>query len=200
MSDSITLRKLLGLSAAPAPLSKSALILVDCQNTYREGLMQLDGVEPALVQCASLLARARKLGIPVFHIQHDGGVGTPYDITSPIGQIADPVQPADGEPVVVKNYPNSFLNTDLHQRLQAVDAKNLVIVGFMTHMCISSTARAAFDLGYANNTVVAGATASRPLPLGEGAEQPAAQVHAANLAAIADLFAVVVPNEAAIAD
>lgn len=200
MSDSITLRKLLGLSAAPARLSESALIMVDCQNTYREGLMQLVGVEPALAQCATLLARARKLGIPIFHIQHDAGVGTPYDITHPIGQIADMVQPANGEPVIVKNYPNSFLNTDLHERLKAVDAKNLVIVGFMTHMCISSTARAAFDLGYANNTVVAAATASRPLPLGEGDDQPADQVHASNLAAIADLFAVVVPNEAALPD
>src|SRR5208337_3326462 len=52
MSDSITLRKLLGLSGAPARLSESALILVDCQNTYREGLMQLAGVEAALEQCA----------------------------------------------------------------------------------------------------------------------------------------------------
>ena len=58
MSDSITLRKLLGLSAAPARLSESALIMVDCQNTYREGLMQLVGVEPALAHhrypCANL--------------------------------------------------------------------------------------------------------------------------------------------------
>lgn len=200
MSDSITLRKLLGLSPAPARLSESALIMVDCQNTYREGLMQLVGVEPALAQCAALLARARNLGIPVFHIQHDAGVGTPYDITSHIGQIADKVEPANGEPVIVKNYPNSFLNTDLHDRLKAVNATNLVIVGFMTHMCISSTARAAFDLGYANNTVVAGATASRSLPLGDGADQPAAQVHASNLAAIADLFAVVVPDETALPD
>jgi nicotinamidase-related amidase len=102
--------------------------------------------------------------------------------------------------VIVKNYPNSFLNTDLHERLKAVNAKNLVIVGFMTHMCISSTARAAFDLGYASNTVVAGATASRALPLGDGVDQPADQIQASNLAAIADLFAVVVPNETALPD
>jgi nicotinamidase-related amidase len=200
MSDSITLRKLSGLSASPARLSESALILVDCQNTYREGTMQLVGIEPALEQCATLLTRARRLGIPIFHVQHDAGAGTPYDINKPIGQIADMVRPGDGEPVIVKNYPNSFLGTDLQELLKAVDARNLVIVGFMTHMCISSTARAAFELGYANNTVVAGATASRRLPLGEGADLPAEQIHASNLAAIADLFAVVVPNEAALPD
>jgi nicotinamidase-related amidase len=102
--------------------------------------------------------------------------------------------------VIVKNYPNSFLNTDLHERLKASNAKNLVMVGFMTHMCISSTARAAFDLGYASNTVVAGATASRALPLGGGADQPAEQIQASSLAAIADLFAIVVPDAAAIPD
>jgi len=200
MSDKITLRKLLGLSAAPARLSESALIMVDCQNTYREGLMQLVGVEAALEQCATLLARARKLGSPIFHIQHDAGDGTPYDIKNHIGQIADEVQPLGGEPVIVKKYPNSFLNTDLHERLKAVDTKNLVIVGFMTHMCISSTARAAFDLGYASNTVIAGATASRALPLGGGADQPAEQIQASSLAAIADLFAVVVPNVSELPD
>lgn len=200
MSESTTLRKLLGLSATPAHLSESVLLMIDCQNTYREGLMQLVGVEAALEQCATLLARARKLGIPIFHLQHDAGAGSPYDINQPIGQISDEVKPIKGEPVIVKNYPNAFLNTALHERLKAVNAKNLVIVGFMTHMCVSSTARAAFDLGYVNITVVADATASRPLPLGEGALLPAEQIHVSHLAAIADLFAVVVPNAAALPD
>jgi nicotinamidase-related amidase len=199
MSDLITLRELLGLSSAPTRLSESSLILVDCQNTYREGLMKLPGVEAALEQCRQLLARARKLGVPVFHIQHDAGAGTPYDIGSPIGQIADKVRPGGKEPVITKHYPNSFLNTDLHQRLQGVQAKNLVIVGFMTHMCISSTARAAFDLGY-SNTVVGGATATRPLPLGGASAVPAAEVQASNLAAIGDLFAAVVPDQAGVPD
>jgi len=198
MSELLTLRGLLGLAPAPVPLAQSALILVDCQNTYREGLMQLEGVEPALDQCAALLARARKLGIPRFHIQHDAGPGSPYDLSAPIGQIADKVRPLAGEPVVVKNYPNSFLNTTLHEQLQRAGAKNLVIVGFMTHMCISSTARAGFDLGYPC-TVVAGATATRPLPLC-GSVCPAAQVQASNLAAITDLFAVVVESERQIPD
>jgi nicotinamidase-related amidase len=77
MTASTTLRQLSGLPAAPSRLSESALILVDAQNTYRTGVMQLSGVEPALDACASLLARARALKVPVIHIQHDAGPARP---------------------------------------------------------------------------------------------------------------------------
>ena len=70
---SIPLRQLSGLPATPARLSESALVIVDAQNTYRSGVMQLEGVEPALEECARLLARARALKVPVVHIQHDSG-------------------------------------------------------------------------------------------------------------------------------
>lgn len=199
MTASTSLRQLSGLPAAPSRLSESALILVDAQNTYRTGVMQLSGVEPALDACASLLARARALKVPVIHIQHDAGPGTPYDIRAEIGAIADKVAPAEGEPVVVKNYPNSFLNTDLDARLKALGVKNLVVAGFMTHMCINSTGRGAFNLGYAV-TVPANATATRPLVGPDGSTVPAAALQAAALAALGDLFAVVVPDVADIPD
>lgn len=199
MTASTTLRQLSGLPATPSRLSESALILVDAQNTYRTGVMQLSGVEPALDACASLLARARALKVPVIHIQHDSGPGTPYDIRAEIGAIADKVAPAAGEPVVVKNYPNSFVSTDLDARLKALGVKNLVVAGFMTHMCINSTGRGAFNLGYAV-TVPANATATRPLAGPDGSTVPAEALQAAALAALGDLFAVVVPDVADIPD
>src|SRR6187549_3650267 len=103
-----TLRSLLSLPDTPAPLSKSALVLIDCQNTYRHGVMQLEGVEPALEQCAKLLQRARDAGTPVIHIQHDAGPGSPYDVRAEIGAIADIVAPKPGETVITKAYPSSF--------------------------------------------------------------------------------------------
>lgn len=198
-TPSTTLRQLSGLPAAPARLSESALVIVDAQNAYRSGVMQLAGVEPALDECARLLARARALAVPVMHIQHDSGPGTPYDIRSESGAIADKVAPLAGEAVVVKHYPNSFVGTDLDARLAAAGVKNLVVVGFMTHMCINSTARGAFNLGYAV-TVPAAATATRPLPAPGGGVVEAAALQSAALAALADLFAVVVADGAAIAD
>src|SRR5439155_1520287 len=59
MSSNVTLRGLLGLGDAPAALQDSALIMIDCQNTYRRGVMQLEGAEDAFAEAARMLARAR---------------------------------------------------------------------------------------------------------------------------------------------
>ena len=63
-----TLRELTGMNPNPSPISESALVLIDCQQTYREGIMQLVGVEPALKEAASSLKRFRAAGRPVIHI------------------------------------------------------------------------------------------------------------------------------------
>ena len=186
-----TLRDLMGLSDQPAALRETSLIMIDCQNTYREGIMQLEGVEAAMAEAARLLARARAAGIPIFHIMHDAGEGSPYDVRAEIGQISEQVAPGPGEPVIVKNYPNSFVGTDLDARLREAPGRDLILAGFMTHMCVNSTARGAFNLGY-RPTVVASATATRELPGTGGVPVPAPALQAASLAAIGDLFGVVV--------
>lgn len=191
-----TLRALTGMDPNPTPVSNSALVLIDCQQTYREGVMQLENVEPALQEAAVLLERFRKAGRPIIHIVHDAGAGTPYDVTAPIGQIADIVAPVDGETIIVKNFPSAFEQTELDAELKKRGIENVVYVGFMTHMCVNSTARASFNHGYAN-TVVAAATATRAIPNpATGAEVPAQQLHDASLSALGDMFAVVVPREA----
>jgi nicotinamidase-related amidase len=198
MPENATLRTLSGLPSTPAGLADSTLVMIDCQNTYTHGVMALDGVSDALDEAARLLERARAAGIPIVHIQHDSGVGSPYDVRAEIGQIVDQVAPQGSEPVIVKQFPNAFVQTELHDRLQAGAAHNLLLAGFMTHMCVNSTARGAFNLGYAP-TVVAGATATRALP-GPAGEIAAATLQAASLAAIADLFGIIVPDTAAIPD
>jgi nicotinamidase-related amidase len=197
MSDPTTLRALAGLPLEPAPLSASTLILIDCQNTYTDGVMELEGVQAALDEAAVLLDRARSAGIPVIHIQHDDGPGSLYDVSGHSGAIVDRVAPREGEHVVVKNYPNSFVGTDLAARLKVLNADNLVIAGFMTHMCVNSTARGAFNLGY-SPTVVASATATRALPGVDGRPVAPSALQVASLAALADLFAVVAADSSAI--
>ncbi|KAB7756131.1 cysteine hydrolase family protein [Mycolicibacterium mucogenicum] len=194
-----TLRELSSLPVEPVRLADSALVLIDCQNTYTQGVMELEGVQDALDEAAALLDRARTAGIPVIHIQHDDGPGSLYDIGGESGAIVDRVAPRGDEPVIVKQYPNSFVQTDLDERLKALGASNLVLAGFMTHMCVNSTARGAFSLGYAP-TVVAAATATRTLAGPDGQAVPAAALQAASLAGLADLVAVVAPNVAAIPD
>lgn len=199
MPVSRTLRDLAGMGDTPASIGKSALILIDCQNTYREGVMQLEGVEPALVECQRLLARYRDAGRPVIHIQHEDGPGTLYDVGDRIGAIADVVAPREGEPVVMKNYPSSFEKTNLDQLLKDYGVEDITLVGFMTHMCVNSTARAAFNHGY-RVTVVGNATATRSLPNPSGGAISAKDLQEASLTALNDLFAIVVPTSDKIPD
>ncbi|MGB3770463.1 MAG: cysteine hydrolase family protein [Rhodococcus sp. (in: high G+C Gram-positive bacteria)] len=195
MSDNVTLRELTGLTDAPSALGESALIMIDLQNTYTRGVMTLDGVEAAVDAAAELLQRARSSGTPIVHMMHDAGAGSPYDVNDDIGQIVERVAPRGDETVIVKNYPNSFVGTNLEERLRELDRINIILAGFMTHMCVNSTARGAFNLGF-SPTVVASTTATRSLPGAGGVD--AAAVQAASLAAIADLFGVVVPDVASI--
>jgi nicotinamidase-related amidase len=195
-----TLRALTGMDPNPAPISQSALVLIDCQQTYREGVMQLENVEPALKEAAALLKRFRDAGRPVIHIMHDAGAGTPYDVTAPIGQIAEPVAPVDGEPVIVKKFPSAFEQTELDAELKKLGVKHVVYIGFMTHMCVNSTTRASFNHGY-GNTVVASATATRAIPNpATGGDVSAQQLQDASLSALGDMFAVVVPSTDAVPD
>ena len=190
-----TLREITGASNAPNSISESALVLIDCQNTYTEGVMKLVGVEQALENTKKLLDRARAASRPIFHIMHDAGKGSPYDITENIGKIADIVAPKEGEPVVVKAYPSSFENTNLQELIDATGTKKLILTGFMTHCCVNSTARAGFNKGY-QITVVGNATATRdlPNPSKSGEVIPAQQTQDASLASLSDLFSVVVPS------
>lgn len=191
-----TLRDISGLGQhQPAPLKESALIMIDCQNTYRHGIMQLTGVEEALTEAKKLLELARQNGVPVFHIRHDGGEGSPYDLNTDLGAISEEVAPVGDEPIITKNVPNSFAGTDLDAQLKALGVKNIVLAGFMTHMCVNSTAHGGFNLGYAS-TVVASATATRPLESAGGRVLSAQDVHDGALASTRDLYAAVVETVA----
>ncbi|PCJ31711.1 MAG: cysteine hydrolase [Gammaproteobacteria bacterium] len=194
MSNIKTIRDIAGLSNESSPISNSALIIIDAQNTYTEGVMKLEGMNSALIECKKLLNRFRSAGRPIFHIQHDAGEGTPYDINDRIGQIIDIVSPLNGEAVITKNYPNSFVQTELDELLKQADISNLILVGFMSHICVNATANGAFSLGY-TPTVVASATATRALPSKvTGKVLPSEQVKEVALASLSDLPSAVVAS------
>ncbi|WP_280217252.1 cysteine hydrolase family protein [Nocardia neocaledoniensis] len=191
---STTLRELNGFDETPATLSASTLILVDYQNTYTQGVMELTGWSPALDAAAELLGKARAAGATVIHVINDGGEGTPYDIRTDIGQIHPKVAPTADEKIVVKTVPNAFVGTDLGDLVDAAGNDNVVIAGFMTHMCVTFTTEGAFLRGN-KPTVVADACATRPL-----SNVPADQLHASALATLTDLYAVVVPTAAELSE
>jgi nicotinamidase-related amidase len=188
-----------GAPLDPSPWDKAALVLIDAQMEYVEGKLALPRVRPALEEAARVLDLARQQGAPVIHIVHHGKPGGAlFDPNGPLSKIAPAVAPRSGETIIAKGLPNAFAKTDLQKSIEATGRKELVVVGFMTHMCVSATVRAALDLGY-RTTVVADATATRDLPdplvcpEAHGV-QKAETVHRATLAALADRFAIVVRN------
>ena len=193
-----TVLQIVGAPQHASALDRSALILIDHQMEYVTGALPLDGIDEAVAEAAILLDIARDHHMPVFHVVHHGPAGGPlFDPEGDFARIIPTLSPAAGETVVTKSLPNSFTGTNLHNLIQNTGRKELVIVGFMTHACVSATARAALDLGY-RSTVIAGATATRDLPSAiDGSIVPAARIQEAELSALADRVAVVVPNGSA---
>ncbi len=195
MTQPKTLLQLAGVEPKPHPLASSALLLIDLQNEYLDGRLPLPGAAAALAASRALLEKARAAGRPVIHVRHAGRVGGLFDPSTRAFAIADAVTPLAGEIVIDKSLPNCFAGTGLKATLERLGIKSLIVAGFMTHMCVSSTVRAALDLGY-GCTLAADASGTRDLPDGAGGVVPADALHRAELAALADRFAVVVPAAA----
>ncbi|HEY9777740.1 MAG TPA: cysteine hydrolase family protein [Planktothrix sp.] len=191
MTNACSLLDLLGAPAKPATLADSAVVIIDAQREYLDGSVPLSGIDKALVEIKRLLEQARAKNIPVFHIVHHTQPGAPiFDPSNPKSEIIDAVKPIEGERVVSKNLPSAFVHTDLEEYLKKTGRRELVLAGFMTHMCVNATTRSAVDLGF-TPTVIASACATRDLPGPDGRVIPADQVHRANLASLADLLACV---------
>ena len=191
MGEPKTLLQMAGVNPSPAKLSEAALVIIDAQEEYVSGKLPLEGVDAALDNIAKLLTAARAAGAPVIHIQQRGRAGGLFDPDGTGFKIAARAAPKPGEKVIEKPLPNSFAKTGLQLELQATGKSALVLAGFMTHMCVSATARSALDHGY-HTTVVADAAATRALPdpLG-GAALSASQIHRTALAELADRFATI---------
>jgi nicotinamidase-related amidase len=182
----------------PSPLDQSALVIIDAQLEYTVGTLPLKGIDAAIGETKTLLTLARHRKMPVFYVVHHSRAGAAlFDPTGPNVAIVSQLAPVAGEEVVIKTLPNAFTGTALHQLLQKTGRKELILAGFMTHNCVSSTARGALDLGY-RTTIVASATATRDLPNPIGGTTPAEIVQEGTLSALADRVAIIVPKTAAL--
>lgn len=144
-----------------------ALILIDAQNDYFPGgKFSLKGMTKATRNAAKLLAEFRAKGLPVIHVRHENArEGAKFFIPGTTGAEIHPlVAPIEGERVFVKHYPSSFRETGLHDYLTGLGIGTLHLAGAQTNMCVDTTTRAGFDLGYA--IVVHGDCCAAPAFLG----------------------------------
>lgn len=166
-------------------MNKEALLLIDIQNIYfTPGTMLLHKPEDAAKRAAILLQKFRTEGKNVIHVQHN---------FAKLSEFYRMVKPLEGEKVIHKEYPSSFLRTDLHEYLQEKGIKNLVVAGMMSHMCVDTTVRACQDYGY-EVIVIEDACTTKALKFGEE-KIDAETVHVVYMASLNNMFAKVIKLE-----
>src|SRR5689334_11367557 len=149
----------------------SALLVIDVQEGNTAEGYQRDEV---IGRIRGLIDRAQEAGAPVIWVQHNQP-GSPLERGSELWQIVEQVRPPEGEPVVEKQYLDSFVETDLRERLDKLGVTHLVLCGAATDACIRSTAARSMIEGY-DTTLVSDAHTTDigpwPLPLPDGREIP----------------------------
>lgn len=176
---------------------KSALLLIDIQNDYFPGgKMELVRPLEASQVAYELLQCFREHDLYHVHIQHvSTKPGASFFLPGDRGcDIHESAAHFEGEPLVVKHFPNAFRETRLLEMLRSEGVERLVVTGMMTHMCVDATMRAAVDLGF-KAIVVEDACATRDLAFG-GTTIPAEHVHKAFLAALGSYGEVLPGNQA----
>ncbi len=162
--------------------------------------MELANPIPAARAANKILESFRKSGLPVIHINHvSTKPGSRFFLPGTEGIEVHPlVKPVNGETVLIKHLPNSFLGTGLEGKLSELNAGSLIITGMMTHMCVDATTRAATDLGF-ECIVISDACATKDLRI-EDQVISHDKVHGAFLAALNGTYAKVMKSPDFIAD
>ncbi|WP_339543750.1 cysteine hydrolase family protein [Pseudomonas sp. RA_35y_Pfl2_P32] len=187
MSVPKTMFQLSGRGYAPANLAHATLVIIDAQKEYLSGPLALTGMAEAVANIQQLLAAARAAGRPIVHVHHLGTVGGLFDPQGERGEFIPGLEPLSDETLIGKLLPSAFHGTTLEKRLQDLGSLDLIVCGFMSHSSVSTTVRAAKNLGF-RCTLVEDACATRDLPY-KGGVLTAEQVQQTEMAIMADNFA-----------
>lgn len=176
--------------------NSTALLLVDVQLAWDEPYWGRRNNPEAEANQEALVAAFRAHGLPVVHVAHDS-----RDPNSPLfpgepGHAFKPgTAPLPGEAEFHKSAHAAFVGTGLEAHLRERGIDRLVIAGFTTCHCVSSTARLGHDLGF-KTVVVRDACAAFDLDDMDGRAVPAQVLHDTALAELHAEFAMVLPAEA----
>jgi nicotinamidase-related amidase len=120
----------------------TALLVIDVQNGVVEGAHERDAV---VANVGGLVERARQEEVPVVWVQH---VSERLSKGSDTWRIVPELSPDETEPLIEKNYADSFEDTTLEDVLSGLGVGRLVVVGAQTDECIRSTLHGAIVRGY----------------------------------------------------
>ena len=132
MASSTSFRELIGVQPSSASPTDSVLIIIDAQNEYAEGKLQVTNVSESRKAIAALLEKYRAANGSIVHVVHATPEGAPvFTPGTKLAEEFDELKPRDGEAVIQKNFPGSFAKTDLQEVLDKTGKKKVVLTGYM---------------------------------------------------------------------
>jgi|SRR5688572_5968481 len=151
------------LTTEDVPLSQSALLVIDAQDSFKVGPRWARRNNHEFERNVSALIDAyRAAGLPVIYFLHtDADPG--FEPDSVHLKLMDFLSPQVNEPVLLKDTRNAFTSTTLQTRLLTAGVRRLAVTGISMEQCCETTTRVAADLGYAVDFVIDG-TVTFPIP------------------------------------
>ncbi len=125
----------------------SAVLVIDMQQGLCEGEGRAFDSDGVIARINAVTAKARAASIPVIFIQHESGPGY-LEHGTPAWQLARGLHALPGDHYVRKTTPDSFLRTDLEERLRALGVQDLIVCGMHSEFCVDTTTRRALALGF----------------------------------------------------
>lgn len=127
-------------------MTYDALIIIDMQTAlvnrhpYNE--------KNVISNIKQLIDCCRTNNVPILYVRHDGGQGDELERGTTGWEIYSEIAPALGERIFDKQYNSAFRKTGLHEYLQLLGARTLVMCGIQTEYCFDVSCKVAFEYGY----------------------------------------------------
>ncbi len=125
-----------------------ALLIIDMQVGMFAETDPIYEENVLLERIQGLIAKARTCGVPVVYVQHNAGVGNPLEPNTTGWNIHPAIAPVQEDVIIQKTTPDAFYETKLQLELETKGIRKLVLTGIQTELCVDTTCRRAFSLGY----------------------------------------------------
>ena len=122
------------------PPDNVGVVLIDMQRLFTESI-EARKRELMISAQGQIVRSCATLDIPLVVLEYDG-----YGQT--IRPLADEITKVPSTILLIKTFDDGFMGTRLHEVLQGLGVKSLVLMGINASYCVLSTASSAIGLGY----------------------------------------------------
>lgn len=180
------------------PSPQRALIVIDAQQEYFEGILEIQypSRESSIERTVHALAIAKGANVPTVVVRHELPEGAPVFAAGSEGEKLHPdleAQRTDAWKLLSKNVASVFADADFVDWLREHHVDTVTLTGYMTNNCVLGTAAAAEPLGFAVE-VLSDATGAIHLTNDAGSAS-AQQVHETLMTLLHSNFAAVATTD-----